>query len=379
MITVHSFTTTPPSGSFPYGRLTQGSDGFLYGTTAEGGVENLGAVYRLDSATGMVTTIHSFTTTAPSSWGPHAGLTQASNGFLYGTTLGGGGAMGLSSSGTVYRLHPATGEVTTLHSFTWMGPGKPINPSPYAGLTQAGDGFLYGTTAYGGAFGTGSIYRLEPVTDEVSTVYSFTIGQDGRVPFAALMEARDGFLYGTTEQGGTANAGTVYRLDPATGAVTTVHSFPGTAPGGGSPLAGLTQAAAGFLYGATSGQSTPAGGNRLPAQSHERRRDDHPGVHGRSTGWPIPDSGTNPGQRRLSLRHNRTRRCGLSRHHLSTRPGDEYHDDGLLLHRGPGRWESVCRADAGQRRVPLRDRLSTACPSCRASWRVSARSIASTR
>ena len=189
VITVHSFTTTPPSGSFPYGRLTQGSDGFLYGTTAEGGVENLGAVYRLDPATGVVTSIHSFTTTAPSSWGPHAGLTQASNGFLYGTTLGGGGAMGLSSSGTVYRLHPATGEVTTLHSFTWMGPGKPVNPSPYAGLTQAGDGFLYGTTAYGGAHGTGSIYRLDPATDEVSTVYSFTTGQDGRVPFAALTQA----------------------------------------------------------------------------------------------------------------------------------------------------------------------------------------------
>ena len=63
VITVHSFTTTPPSGSFPYGRLTQGSDGFLYGTTAEGGAENLGAIYRLDPATGAVTSIHSFITT----------------------------------------------------------------------------------------------------------------------------------------------------------------------------------------------------------------------------------------------------------------------------------------------------------------------------
>ena len=241
VITVHSFATTPPSGSFPYGRLTQGSDGFLYGTTAEGGVENLGAVYRLDPATGVVTSIHSFTTTAPSSWGPRAGLTQASNGFLYGTTLGGGGAMGLSSSGTVYRLHPATGEVTTLHAFTWMGPGKPVNPSPYAGLTQAGDGFLYGTTAFGGTHGTGSIYRLDPATDAVSTVYSFTAGEDGWVPFAGLTQASDGYLYGTTEHGGAANAGTVYRLDPATGAVTTVHSFPGTALGGGNPLAGVTR------------------------------------------------------------------------------------------------------------------------------------------
>ena len=228
--------------------MTRASDGFLYGTTEAGGAANVGSVYRFDPAAGTVTTIYSFPATS-SEWKPHAKLMQASDGYLYGATLHGG----TNDGGTVYRTDPATGATTTVHSFT---PG-PSGQHPWAGLTQAGDGFLYGTTSSD----AGAIYRLDPATGEVTRVHTFSAtAPSGRQPYAAMTLARDGFLYGTTEQGGAANAGTVYRLDPATGAVATVHSFPGTALGGGHPFAGLTEAADGFLYGAAYSRNPGAGG-----------------------------------------------------------------------------------------------------------------------
>ena len=114
-------------------------------------------------------------------------------------------------------------------------------------MTEAGDGFLYGTTQSGGAGDSGTIYRLDPATEVVTEVHSFTgIAPDGRRPIAGLTRSVDGALYGTTMEGGAVNAGAILiGWNPATGAVATVHSF--TGPDSERPVAGLTQVADGFL------------------------------------------------------------------------------------------------------------------------------------
>ena len=255
--TVYSFTGGPTGGN-PSAALMQASDGFLYGTTQHGlpqfpgGMSSFGTVYRLDPVTDTVTTILTFPT-GLSGHTTYAGLTQASDGFLYGTNREGSAQ---DDAGAIFRLDLATGAVTTIHSFRAAAPSA---RNPYFALMQATDGFLYGATPSGGALDGGAIYRLDPVTSEVTTVHSFT-PPGGRHPLSELTQASDGFLYGATVAGGAADAGTIYRLDPVSGMVSTIYSFDSSS--GRNPRGALTQATDGHLYGATSAGG-PYGGGTL--------------------------------------------------------------------------------------------------------------------
>jgi uncharacterized repeat protein (TIGR03803 family) len=106
----------------------------------------------------------------------------------------------------------------------------PDGSSPYAGLVQATDGNLYGTTVLGGAGGEGTIFKITPS----GTLLSFA-GTDGAQPYAGLIQATDGNLYGTTKFGGANNDGTIFKIT-LSGTLTTLHSFDAT--DGSDPYAG---------------------------------------------------------------------------------------------------------------------------------------------
>ena len=229
---IHQFAGS--DGATPYAGLIQASDGFFYGTTAYGGANGYGTVYRTDGA-GTVTTLHAFTG-ADGAY-PYAALIQADDGFLYGTTAFGGP----NGYGTVFRIDEA-GNQTLLHAFT-----NSDGASPYAGLIQARDGFFYGTTSEGGFTGYGTVFRMDPM-GTATTLHAFT-NTDGAYPYGGLMQASDGFFYGTTLQGGTGAYGTVYRMD-TTGTVTSLRVF--TWNDGAYPYAALIEGSDFALYGATS-------------------------------------------------------------------------------------------------------------------------------
>jgi uncharacterized repeat protein (TIGR03803 family) len=246
-IPLYSFTNGN-DGAFPQAGLVQASDGNLYGTASEGGTNNLGTVFRIN-ATGVLTTLYSFT--GRDGDYPVAGLVQASDGNLYGTTqLGGTNYLG--SWGTVFRI-TTNGALTTLYSFTNGQDGA----YPAAGLVQASDGNLYGTTQYGGTNNDGTVFRF--TTNGVLTpLYSFTGGNDGDNPEAGLVQAGDGNLYGTTTYGGIKNGifgyGTIFRITTS-GTLTPLYPFT-NAYDGNHPVAGLVQANDGNLYGTTAGGGT---------------------------------------------------------------------------------------------------------------------------
>ena len=222
-----------------YGRLIQGTDGNFYGTTSWGGLSGVGTIFRMDSS-GVVTTIHSFGYAEGTS--PKAALLQGADGSFYGTTSGGG----TGNEGTVFKMD-ATGNVTTLHNFDFQDGAAPSAP-----LIQTADGSFYGTTVSGGTGGCplinscGTVFRMD-ASGNVTTLHSFT-GADGSHPSAALLAAADGNFFGTTSSGGASGWGTVFKMDPA-GSVTTVHAF--VSSSGGSPTAPLVQDADGNLYGTT--------------------------------------------------------------------------------------------------------------------------------
>lgn len=266
---LYGFCSSPqtncPDGENPVGGLVLASNGLLYGTTAFGGAGASGTVFSL-TQTGTLTTLHSFCTLANCADGsqPEGTLIQATNGRIYGTTNSGG----TQGSGTVFEITPggALGTVHTFCSLTNCDDGV----YPIGGLIQASDGNLYGTTQFGGAMqgglgGGGTVFKINPSTGVLTTVYVFCSQPyctDGSNPFGALVEGTDGNFYGTTAGGGAANAGGTYSLTDGTifqltpqGVLTTLYSFCTVAgcPDGFSPEGALTQSTNGNFYGTTCG------------------------------------------------------------------------------------------------------------------------------
>jgi len=226
---------------FRPGPLMQGRDGALYGTAVGGQMLYAllpGVVYRFDPATGDYRILHTFVISDGRD--PTGKLFEAGDGFFYGTTNEGGPW----NSGVVYKVN-AAGNFAVVHAFD-VNEGA----NPKAGVFQASDGFFYGTLESSG-YG-GEVFRMDAVGN-VAPVFKFgPYSTDGWRPTTNPIEGRDGYLYGTTPRGGgsstTGSYGVVYRLSKA-GSLTVLHSFSG--PDGIQPWAPLLQASDGLLYGST--------------------------------------------------------------------------------------------------------------------------------
>jgi uncharacterized repeat protein (TIGR03803 family) len=255
LTTLYSFDLT--DGADP-NALIQAANADFYGTTIGGGAntnarcpEGCGTVFKIAPA-GTLTTLYSFCSQSDCTDGlyPETGLVQAANGDLYGTTGFGGIGTCANGCGTIFKITP-TGTLTTLYSFDRTDGGN-----PYAGLVQAANGDFYGTTLDGGANNSGTVFEIT-ADGVLTTLYSFCaqIGcPDGASPYAGLIQATDGNLYGTTVSGGSNQGGTIFKVTPA-GKLHTLYSFchlgDSTCTDGASPYAGLVQATNGDFYGTT--------------------------------------------------------------------------------------------------------------------------------
>lgn len=256
---LHGFAGAPNDGAIPAAGLVMDAAGNLYGTTAFGGLANCGAlgetgcgtVFKLDPS-GSETVLHEFA--GADGAFPAAGLLMDSAGNLYGTTVNGGsvGFCGNFGCGTVFKLSPA-GIFTVLYAFSGGSDGG----NPTAGLISDAAGNLYGTTGFGGNFGIGVVFKLDPTNHE-TVLHTFN-GADGAEPSAPLIMDSAGNLYGTTFRGGSADSGTIFELNPSTGALSTLHTFTGASEGGHLG-AGLLMDSGGNLYSITeSGGANGAG------------------------------------------------------------------------------------------------------------------------
>ena len=220
------FNSTTPSLSEPgypyYGELIKGSDGKLYGTTYSGGVNNYGAAYSLTiGATPTLSIIHSFNTGAGAGgYNPYSGVTEGSDGKLYGTTYYGGA----NGSGTVYSLTKDGATYTDIHDFSASADGA----NPQSQLTKSSTGTLYGTTFYGGPSNDGTLYKV--ASGVYSQLYAFD-GNAGQYPVWQPIIASDGKLYGTTQAGGggvgSSGGGIVYKYDLTANTISVFTKFDG--------------------------------------------------------------------------------------------------------------------------------------------------------
>jgi len=239
--TLHDFDCAT-EGCNPRAALIQAKDGHFYGTTEIGGTLGAGTIFKLTPA-GDLTTLRTFDC-GIGGCGPRTALIQGKDGAFYGTTLGGG----VFEGGTIFRLGP-NGVFKTLHALNCKTEGCYST----AAVVQAIDGYFYGTTSQGGAGGGGTVFKMTP-NGAITTLQAFgCTSSDGCFPRGALVQARDGSFYGTTSAGGKFGGGTVFRLTPS-GVLATLHSFE-CAADGCSPQAALIQASDDNLYG-----TTPSGG-----------------------------------------------------------------------------------------------------------------------
>jgi uncharacterized repeat protein (TIGR03803 family) len=220
--------------AYAYSGLSLGTDANFYGSTYYTGTSNAGTLFRI-APKGTLTTLYNFAGGNDGA-NPYAPPIPAWDGNFYGTTVN----AGAHACGTAYRI-TSKSNLTTLFEFDGTLHGcHPIGP-----LIQAGDGNLYGTTQYGGANNTGTVFKMT-LSGAVTLLHSF----DNAVfytPQAALIQGSDGNFYGTTPAGGTGNAGLVFKITPK-GGFTVLHSLNGTTDGA-APYAGLAQATDGNLYG----------------------------------------------------------------------------------------------------------------------------------
>lgn len=223
------------NGGNPWATPIRDAAGNLYGTTYAGGTfdqtgicnySGCGVVYKFDTA-GNETPLYAFNG-APDGQALVGGVVADASGNLYGTTAYGG----VNGYGTVFMIN-ASGVEKILQSFTGGADGG----VPNAGLSIDSNGNLFGTTFAGGSSGLGTVFEVT-AAGQFSTLYTFPDNAHGSHPNAAMTLGTDGNLYGTTQYGGTSNRGTIFEFELSTAGETVLHSFSGM-PDGAYPQAQL--------------------------------------------------------------------------------------------------------------------------------------------
>jgi uncharacterized repeat protein (TIGR03803 family) len=296
------------TGANPSGTLLVGRDGLLYGTTYLGGQNNNGTVFRINPDGSGLAVIHTFKFSSDGTE-PKAGLTQGSDGTLYGTLLTNGPNTG---GGIVFKLDPDGSKydepyIIDYRETAFKGSGLYSTPlianngrlyctaeagasgagtlisvdivsntlptvirtltastdggGPFAGLIQGRDSILYGSTSLFGPNGGGTVFKVNLDGSGFAVLRSLSPGADGGSPYGALLQGGDGRLYGTTTTGGSGGGGTVFAMNTDGSGFTVLHHLnPGVE--GSSPRSALIQGSDGMLYG-TAYSGGPAGGGTV--------------------------------------------------------------------------------------------------------------------
>jgi uncharacterized repeat protein (TIGR03803 family) len=214
---------------------------WLWGTASVGGANNLGTLFRYDPSTGQSEVVKSFTGTTGTALGskPNGKVHVDDDGVVWGTTEEGG----TSNFGTIFKYDPATSTFTTVQSFSSGGGYR-----PKGALVGMSDGFIWGTTSSGSSASYGSVFKINPATNAVTVVYTFASSTpaNGYQLACGLVEDSSGFVWGTTQLGGANTSGTLFKIAIATGTLTVAHSF---ANGSGNHAGDLVLDAAGNVYG----------------------------------------------------------------------------------------------------------------------------------
>ncbi|MEO1714198.1 MAG: choice-of-anchor tandem repeat GloVer-containing protein, partial [Bacteroidota bacterium] len=229
------------TGQIPRGPLVLSSSGQLYGITTSGGVLGSGGtIFSYDILTASFTVLSNLQATAL--FNGVSSIILGSDGHLYGTSGGGGD----HNNGTIYQFDLSTNTLTILYS---LDDGNDEGDDPINPLLEIGTGLFYGTADNGGANNDGVFFSYDLNTSTFTKLADFQAATNGEFPRGTLLYASNQKIYGTTEEGGTEDVGTIFEYDPMTSTLTSIHSF--DEDNGEEPISGLVEVGNGLLYGVT--------------------------------------------------------------------------------------------------------------------------------
>jgi uncharacterized repeat protein (TIGR03803 family) len=261
---LHGFKGGKTDGAWLVANLIEDAAGALYGTTLAGGEQSTasgctgayqgcGTAFKLapSGSRYVERIIYSFLGSADGYDGywPYGGLIADASGNLFGTTTWGGSSALL---GSVFELTPqgkqSAYSEAAIYAFPFLssGPSFANGAGPTGSLLADGTGAFYGTSPMGGScpnhyFACGVVYKVTPSGSGYAqrVIYAFQGGTDGWWPLAGVIADKSGALYGTTEYGGPADLGTVFKLTPSGSGYTesVLHTFSGA--DGALPVGGL--------------------------------------------------------------------------------------------------------------------------------------------
>lgn len=235
--TLHSFNSN--DGQYPLGGLTLDGNS-LVGICRQGGANNFGTIIEYDLSSSMFSKRYDMVDSI-SGFGAEASLVKASNGLFYATALLGGA----NNDGVIFEYNSNTFTVRKVLDLDSASLGR----RPNGNILQANDGHLYVLCREGGIENDGTIIKIDLVNDTVSKIHDFTL-LDGQFPRGSLIQAKDGFLYGLTREGGLADLGTTFRFsikDNRLEKITDANWY----NEGYAPNSQLVQGNDGWLYGQT--------------------------------------------------------------------------------------------------------------------------------
>lgn len=209
--------------------LMQATDGLIYGTLsyvrdtkAEPGAS--GQLFSLDPVTEQVKILFNFNDYNTYGGNPNSGVVEIA-GELYGTCNGGGSAP--NPAGTIWKWNIATDTFTVLYSINYDNEGA----YPYGTLLYTA-GKLYGTCENGGNNDFGTLFEFDPIALTYTVLLNFGDNEDIRYPQGPLVEVIAGELWGTSYEGGTNNNGTVFKYTLSTGTDSIVVNLDDVSTGG---------------------------------------------------------------------------------------------------------------------------------------------------
>ena len=229
VITVKASFNNTGNGGNPFGLLLKGADGHLYGTTFEGGDNELGTVYRYNLTTKTITKLVDFDG-ATMGQNPRSGLIEVNN-VLYGVTVNGG----TNDDGVLFEYNLSTNTFAKKMDFDNVSTGR----RPFGRLVLGTSTELFGTTFEGGVSDKGTLFKFDISNDTYTKIADFDGLNNGQNPLGALSLNVNGKLYGATNSGGTHDGGLFYELDPTTNAFIVKYEF--SLFNGIRPRAGLVE------------------------------------------------------------------------------------------------------------------------------------------
>ena len=238
---LHSFAGGSADGAYPDGSLIL-SGSTLYGMTRLGGNGNHGTIFKIETDGSGFALLHLFAGGAADGAGPYGSLILSGS-TLYGMTYNGGD----NDVGTIFKIDTDGADFTLLHEFI----GGLDGSKPYGSLILSGSN-LYGMTNAGGDSGYGTVFKIHVDGTGYTQLHVFSGGTiDGENPFGDLILSGS-TLYGMTWRGGDSGYGRIFKIQTDGSGFAPVHEFAGGSADGGLPEGSLILSGSTF-YGMTMG------------------------------------------------------------------------------------------------------------------------------